>query len=314
MDRIDAMHLFTRIVELGSLTAAAEELDLSRSNVSYALQGLEKRLRVRLLNRSTRHVSPTSEGHTYYERCRRVLAEVEHAESMLSEAASNPQGRLRVDLQAGLAAAFVYPHLNDFCTRYPGIDLVIGTGDRLVDLVREGVDCVLRGGMPRESGLVARRIALLPTFTCGSRHYMAVNGKPKTLEQLREHQAVNFLSSATGRSSPFEFMVDGKLHSVTLRGRVSVTTAEAYRACCLQGLGLIQTPRFGVEDLVASGDLVEVLGAYRPPPMPVSVMFAQQRQMTPKVRVFIDWIVERFQTLPVARGKSRSVRAASAGS
>jgi hypothetical protein len=109
---------------------------------------------------------------------------------------------------------------------------------------------------------------------------LAVNGKPKTLEQLREHQAVNFLSSATGRSSPFEFIVDGSLHSVTLRGRASVTTAEAYRARCRQGLGLIQTPRFGVEDLVASGDLVEVLGAYRPSPMPVSVMFAQQRQMT----------------------------------
>ncbi|HEY9064370.1 MAG TPA: LysR substrate-binding domain-containing protein, partial [Burkholderiaceae bacterium] len=213
------------------------------------------------------------------------------------EPARHPRGRLRVDLQAGLAAAFVFPHLGDFCRRYPGIDLVIGTGDRLVDLVREGVDCVLRGGTPRESGLVARRIATLPTFTCGSRRYFAEHGKPRTLDQLREHQAVNFLSSATGRSSPFEFVVDGKVQTMTLRGQVSVTTAEAYRACCLQGLGLIQTPRFGVDDLLRSGDLVEVLSAYRPPSMPISVMFPQNRQLTPRVRVFVDWIVERFATL-----------------
>jgi len=294
MDRIDAMRLFTRIVELGSFTAAADELDLPRSNVTYALQALEKRLGARLLNRSTRHVSPTPEGHIYYERCRRVLEEVDHAESALSEATSNPKGRLRVDLQAGLAAAFVFPHLGDFCRRYPGIDLVIGTGDRLVDLVREGVDCTLRGGSPRESGLVARRIATLPTFTVGSSRYFAAHGKPRTLEQLREHQAVNFLSSATGRSAPFEYIVDGKVQAVSLRGKVSVTTAEAYRACCLQGLGLIQTPRFGVDHFIRSGELVEVLSGYRSPPMTVSVMFPQQRQMAPRVRVFVDWVAERF--------------------
>ncbi|MET0518315.1 MAG: LysR family transcriptional regulator [Burkholderiaceae bacterium] len=297
MDRIDAMHLFTRIAELGSFTAAAEELNLPRSNVSYALQHLEKRLGARLLTRSTRHVQLTPEGHIYYERCRRVLEEVEHAEALLGAAAENPRGRLRVDLQAGLAAACVFPHLGDFCRRYPGIELVIGTGDRLVDLVREGVDCVLRGGAPQESGLVARRVAELPTITCASPGYLAAHGVPTTIEQLREHQAVQFLSTATGRAAPFEFIVDGQLRTLSLRGQVCVTSAEAYRACCVQGLGLIQTARFGLAPLLASGELVELLQDSRPPPMPVSIMFARQRQMMPRVRVFVDWLVERMQVL-----------------
>lgn len=297
MDRIDAMRLFIRIVELGSFTAAAEELDMPRSNVTYAVQNLEKRLGARLLNRSTRHVSPTPEGLAYCERCRRVLEAVEHAETLLGESAMQPRGRLRVDLQAGLAAALVFPHLGDFCRRYPGIELVIGTGDRLVDLVREGVDCVLRGGTPQESGLVARRVAELPSVTCASRRYIATYGMPMTIDELRGHQAVNFRSTATGRVAPFEFVVNGKPRTMTLRGQVCVTSAEAYRACCLQALGFIQSPRFGVAPLLDSGELVEVLRDTPPPPMPVSVMFPGQRQMMPRVRVFIDWLVERTQVL-----------------
>jgi len=302
MDRIDAMRLFVRIVELKSFTAAAAELDLPRSNVSYAMKELEKRLGARLLARSTRHVSPTPEGLTYYESCRRVLMEVEQAESSMGEAVSNPRGRLRVDLQASLATAFVFPHLGEFCRDHPGIDLVIGTGDRLVDLVREGVDCVLRAGTPRESGLVARRVAMLPTATCASRDYIAANGTPATIAQMREHLAVNFLSSATGRIEPFEFTVAGKVQAVAMRGRVCVTSAEAYRACCLQGLGFIQAPRYGIEAALASGELVEVLRDSLPPPMPISVMFPQQQQMAPRVRVFIDWLVQRLQGAPTVPG------------
>ncbi|MDM0111017.1 LysR family transcriptional regulator [Variovorax sp. J22R133] len=306
MDRIDAMRLFIRIVDLGSFTAAAEELDMPRSNVTYAVQHLEKRLGARLLNRSTRHVSATPEGLTYYERCRRVLEEVEHAESLLGDAALQPRGRLRVDLQEGLAAALVFPHLGDFCRRYPGIELVIGTGDRLVDLVREGVDCVLRGGTPQDSGLVARRVAELPVVTCASRHYIAAHGTPLTIDQMREHQAVNFLSTSTGRAAQFEFVVNGKLRTIGMRGQVCVTSAQAYRACCLQGLGFIQSPRFGIAPLLDSGELVEVLADTPPPPMPVLVMFPTQRQMMPRVRVFIDWLVERTRELPGAQQARRA--------
>jgi DNA-binding transcriptional LysR family regulator len=297
MDRIDAMRLFTRIVDLGSFTAAAQDIGVPRATATYTLQQLEQRLGVRLLHRTTRHVSPTLDGQAYYERCQRVLAEVEEAESFLGEAAVNPKGKLRVDLQSTLAESFLFPHLGEFCKRYPGIELEIGIGDRLVDLVREGVDCVVRGGEPRDPGLVARRVATVAQVTCASREYIEAHGKPRTLEQFREHESVNFFSTATGKRSPFDFLVGGKMQSVSLKGRVSVTSADAYLACCLQGLGFIQAPRYHLEKHLASGKLVEVLPRLAPPPFPISVMYPHHRQLTPRVRVFIDWVVDRLKPL-----------------
>jgi LysR family transcriptional regulator for bpeEF and oprC len=297
MDRFDAMRLFTRIVDLGSFTAAAEDLGLPRATATYALQALEKRLGVRLLHRTTRHISPTPDGQAYYERCRRVLAEVEEADSFIGEAAANVKGKLRVSLQAALAEIFLFPYLGEFCRRYPGIELEIGTGDRLVDLVPEGIDCVLRGGKLRDTGMVARRVAELPTVTCASREYIAEHGRPRTIEQFRQQQAVNFLSTATGKHSPFEFMVDGKVHSVMLKGRVSVTSADAYTACCLQGLGFIQAPRYRLDKLLDAGKLVEVLPKTPPPSMQISVMYPHHRQLSPRVRVFVDWVMERLAVI-----------------
>lgn len=215
-----------------------------------ALQ-LERRLGVRLLHRTTRHVSPTLEGQAYYERCHRVLNEVEEAESFLGASAANPSGRLRVDMSTAIGSAFLFPHLGEFCARYPGLELEIGATDRLVDLLR-------------------------------------------SIEQFRSHQAVNFLSTATGKHSPFEFMVKGKVQSVTLKGRISVTSTEAYATCCLQGLDIIQAPRYQLEGYLASGELVEVLPRFPPPPMPVAVMYPHHRQLAPRVRVFVDWVVERL--------------------
>lgn len=294
MDRIDAMRLFTRIVDLGSFTAAAEDQGLPRATATHSMQQLEKRLGVRLLHRTTRHVSATLDGQAYYERCVRVLNDLEEAESFLGEAAANPKGKLRVDLQATLAANFLLPDLGNFCRRYPGIELEIGTGDRLVDLVKEGVDCVVRGGEPRDSGLVARRVALRPQVTVASAAYIKAHGRPRTIEQFKHHQGVNYFSSATGKRAPFEFQVDGKVQAVQLKGRVSVTSADAYVACCEQGLGFIQVPRYHLRAQLAAGTLVEVLARHPPPPMPISVLYPHHRQLSPRVRVFIDWVVERL--------------------
>jgi LysR family transcriptional regulator, regulator for bpeEF and oprC len=153
-----------------------------------------------------------------------------------------------------------------------------------------------RPGEPRDTGMVARRVAMMPTVTCASREYIAEHGRPSTLEQLRQHQAVNFLSTATGKHSPFEFVIDGKVHTMMLKGRVSVTSADAYAACCLQGLGFIQAPRLRLERFFQSGKLVEGLPKSPPPPMPVSVMYPHHRQLSPRVRVFIDWVVDRLAT------------------
>lgn len=294
MDRIDAMTLFTRIVDLGSFTAAADAMDLPRATATHTIQQMEARLGVRLLHRTTRHVSPTLDGQAYYERCLRLLADLEEADAFIGEAAVNPRGKLRVDLQETLAMNFLLPGLAAFCQRYPGIELELGMGDRLVDLVKEGVDCVLRGGEPRDSSMVVRRVALLPQVTCASASYLREHGKPRTLEQFRQHQAVNFLSSASGRKAPFEFTVDGSVQSMQLKGRIAVTSADAYHACCVQGFGFVQVPRYRVRRELEDKTLVEVLARHPPPPMPVSVLYPHHRQLSPRVRVFVDWVVQCF--------------------
>jgi DNA-binding transcriptional LysR family regulator len=294
MDLFENMRLFVRIAELGSFTKAADDLDLPRATVTHAVQQLEKRLGTRLLQRTTRTVSVTMDGEAYYQRCLRLLADLEDTESAFGQSAASPRGKLRVDLQGSLAMHFLLPRLGEFCERYPDLELDIGMGDRLVDLVREGVDCVLRGGEPRESTLVARRVAENPQLTCGSAGYIKRFGVPKTIESLREHRAVNYVSSATGRRLPFDFLVDGELKRVQVPGIVSVRQADAYHACCEAGLGLIQVPRYYIENQLADGSMVEVLAEFRPPPMPVSILYPHSRQLSPRVRVFIDWVVERM--------------------
>ena len=297
MDRLDAMRLFNRIVELGSFTKAADDLQLPRATVTHAIQQLEKRLGTRLLHRTTRHVSPTQDGEAYYERCVRLLADMEETETAFAVAGSNPKGKLRVDLQGTLAKHFVLPRIQDFFDRYPEVELEIGMGDRLVDLVREGVDCVLRAGEPRDSSMVARRVALLKQVTCASSEYLKRHGVPKTIDELRAgHRAVNFLSTATGKALPFDFLVDGQARTVRLPGSVSVTDADAYVACCAAHLGFVQLPRYHVESRLKDGTFRQVLGKWQPAPLPVSVMYPHHRHLSPRVRVFVDWLADVMGT------------------
>ena len=291
MDRLDAMRLFSRIVDLGSFTKAADEAQLPRASVSLALQQLELRLGVRLLNRTTRHVSPTLDGQAFYLRCQQILQDVDDAEAVFRSSALKPRGKLRVDLQGTQALHFVLPRLGEFHARYPDIELEIGLGDRLVDLVREGIDCVLRSGEPKDSSLVGRRVALLAQVTCASRDYLKRRGTPRTLEQFRTHDAVNYVG-ANGRPLPFEFLVDGEKRSFQLRGPVTVSSAYAYTACCLAGMGFIQAPRYHAEAQLRSGELVEVFPRWQPASLPVSVFYPHARQLSSRVRVFVDWLAE----------------------
>ncbi|UGQ47597.1 LysR family transcriptional regulator [Massilia endophytica] len=292
MDRFDAMRLFTRIVELKSFSKAAEDLMLPPATATHAIQQLEARLGVRLLHRTTRQVSPTQDGEAYYQRCLGILADVEETEAGFGGSGAPPKGKLRVDLQETLARRFVLPRLREFLAHFPEIELEIGTGDRYVDLVREGMDCVLRVGTLRDSSMVARRVATMRQVSCATPAYLKRHGKPRTLDDLATHLAVNFHSSATGRLLPLEFLVDGALRTVELNGKVSVYSADAYMECCLNGLGIVQVPRYRVAELLDSGALREVLPKYPPPSLPVSVLYPHQRQLSPRVRVFVDWLAE----------------------
>jgi DNA-binding transcriptional LysR family regulator len=292
MDRFDAMRVFTRIVERRSFTLAAQDLSLPRSTVTEIVQQLEARLGVRLLQRTTRHVTPTLDGEAYHRRCLAIIADVEDAEAAFRDA--KPRGLLRVDVHGTLARHFVLPGLPAFLERYPGLELHLGEGDRLVDLVREGIDCVLRVGDLQDSGMVARRVALLHEATCASPAYLARHGTPATPGALDGHRMVGFVSSATGSFFPLQFTVDGVLRRVSLPAAVSVVNAETNVMAARLGLGIIQVPRYHLAADLAAGTLVEILADYPSPPMPVSLLYPHSRQLSPRVRVFIDWLTREF--------------------
>lgn len=293
MDKLEVMRLLTRIVERGSFSAAATDLGLPRSTATEAIKQLEARLGVRLLDRTTRHVSPTLDGEAYYRRCLAILAEVEDAESGFSD--SRPRGLLRIDVHGRMFRQIILPRLAEFLDRYPEITLRIGEGDRLVDLVREGVDCVVRAGTPSESGMIIRRLGLLREATVASPDYLARHGIPASPDDLAGHQMIGFLSTATGDVMPLDFLREGRLREVRLPCRFTVMASETSVALARLGHGLMQAPRYGLEEDIAAGRLVEVLKDYPPSAMPVSVLYPQSRQLSQRVRVFVDWIAQVFR-------------------
>ncbi|KQT47182.1 transcriptional regulator [Devosia sp. Leaf420] len=292
MDRLDCMRVFSRVLERRSFTAAAEDLALPRSTVTDAVKQLEARLGVSLLQRTTRSVTPTLDGEAYHRSCLAILAEVEAAESTFLGA--KPKGLLRVDVHGTLARHFVMPRLPEFLETYPEIELFISEGDRLVDLVREGIDCVLRVGVPHDSDMIARRIATLPEATLASPAYLEKFGTPEKLDDLPHHRMVGFRSTATGGVLPLLFEINGKVREAMLPMTLTVTGAETYYAACLRGLGLIQIPRYHAAPALASGEIVEILPTIKPPSTPVSVLYPRDRQLSPRVRVLIDWLVKVF--------------------
>jgi DNA-binding transcriptional LysR family regulator len=292
MDRLDSMRVFARIVEQKSFSAAARDLGLPASTVTDAVKQLEARLGVKLLQRTTRHVSPTLDGEAYYQRCLRILDEIEDAESAFSGA--KPTGLLRIDMQGSLARRLILPSLPRFFAEYPGIELYLSEGDRFVDLVREGFDCVLRAGTPQVSDMVARRLALLEEVTAASPDYIARFGRPERWDALSDHRMIGFRSSATGGVLPLEFMVGGVRKTAMLPMTLSVNGAESYRAAARLGFGLIQVPRYALEEDFARGTLAPLLEETPPSPTPVSLLYPQGRQLSPRVRVFIDWAAKIF--------------------
>lgn len=291
MDRLDSMRVFTRIVEQKSFSAAARDFGLPASTVTDAVKQLEARLGVRLLQRTTRHVSPTVDGEAYYHRCIAILDEVEDAESAFG---ATPRGLLHIDVQGRLARRFVLPGLPRFLAQYPQIEFVMTEGDRFVDLVREGVDCVLRVGVLADSGMVARRLALLEEVTCASPGYIERFGRPVRWDALKGHQMVGFRSSALGQVMPLEFQVGKALKTVMLPRVLTVNGADSYRAAAVQGLGLIQIPRYSLEEELTRGALVPVLEETPPAPSPLSLLYPQNRQISARLRVFIDWVTQEI--------------------
>jgi DNA-binding transcriptional LysR family regulator len=290
MDKLDGMRLFTRVVERRSFTAAAADLGLPRSSATAAIKQLEERLGVQLLRRTTRHVTPTLDGEAYYQRCVGILADVEDAEGGFG--VDEVRGRLSIDVNGHMARTFILPELPALLARHPGLTVHIGEGDRLVDLVREGVDCVIRAGVLPDSDMIVRRLGTAREITVASPAYLERHGMPSTLDNLAGHRMVGFVSSRTGLAMPLEFMVDGKVREIVLPSLVTVANSDTSATLVRLGFGLYQAPRLRFAEDLAAGRLVEVLSDYPPTATPISVLYPRSRQLSPRVRVFVDWLVE----------------------
>lgn len=290
MDRIDLFRTFARVVECASFTRAADTLGMPRSSVSAAVIELEARVGARLLHRTTRKVSPTQDGAAFYDRCLRLIADVEETESLFRQTSVGPSGSLRVDVPGRIGRLIVAPALPEFLARHPQLDIELRVTDRAVNLVEESVDCVLRVGPLGDSGLIARKIGDLPLINVASPGYLAHYGTPSVPDDLTAHLAVNYASPSTGRVEEWEWIEDGEMRTRPMRSRVTVNSAEAYIACCLAGLGLIQIPAYDVKLHLDAGELVEVMLDHRAESMPMTLLYPHRQHLSRRLQVFADWL------------------------
>lgn len=294
MDRFDTMLAFTRVVELESFTKAAMSLNLPKTTVSAQVVALEKRLQVKLLYRTTRRISVTTDGAAYYERAIRLLNELEETEAALNHATNNAKGRLRVDVPTPLGRLVIIPALPDFFKRYPEIQLEIGCDDRPIDLLEEGVDCVIRVGHPADSTLVARRVGTMQFLLVASPEYLQTYGRPSHVDDLQRHQAVHFFSSKTGKVRNFILEHEGIEQEVPTIRKLAINNGDAIVAAALAGIGICQLPTFMVQNYLAEGKLEKVLPDYPAGSLPLNALYPQNRHLSSKVRAFIEWVAELF--------------------
>ena len=301
MDRFSAMGAFVRVVEAGSFTRAAETMDLPKPTVTRLIQNLERSLRVRLLDRTTRSVTLTAEGAIYYERVVRLLADLSEIESTAKQSVSRPSGRLRVDVASALATNVVIPALPEFYRAYPEIELEFGISNRHVDLVADNIDCAVRVGPFEEEFLAARRIGEFHFTTCASPGYLSARGIPAHPDDLHTHRLLGLQSRRTGRPLPFHFLNASEKLEMAPSPCFCVDDTNAYLAAGVAGLGIMQGPEYMLQRAIESGHLVPVLQEWSTPAISIHVLYRPNRFLGAKVRVFIDWIVALFERDPHLR-------------
>lgn len=292
MDKIQAMQLFIRVAELESFSRAADSMGLPKGSVSRQIQALENELGTQLLHRTTRRVSLTQDGMVYYERAKDLLANMDELDGLFLHDPTSVSGRIRVDMPTGVARNLVIPRLPLFLQQYPGIELELSSSDRLVDVVREGFDCVVRVGILKDSGLIARSLGRLSVINCASPDYLSRFGYPDGLDDLSSHAVVHYATHLGTRPQGFEYYDGESTHWIKTGGVLTVNSTETYHASALAGLGIIQVPRVGVRDALRAKKLLEILPQYRARPMPVSLIYPHRRNLSRRVHLFMAWLTD----------------------
>ncbi len=296
MDKLDQYRVFVQVADMGSFIKAAHVLQLPRATVSAAVQQLEDEVGARVLNRTTRQVRLTAEGAQLLGRLRSLLADAEDVERLFQSSDSQVVGALRVDVPSRIARRLIAPALPGLLRRYPGLQLMLGSTDRAIDLVQEGVDCAVRIGALHDSSLVARPLGHIALINCASPAYLSAHGVPQKPEDLgtgRGHWAIGYASPSGARDVPWQYFdAAGQPQELALPSRVSVNNAESYIAACQAGVGLIQIPRFDVQHLLDQGEMIEVMSEYRAASMPVSLLYQHRRQRSKRLVAFVEWFSE----------------------
>lgn len=312
MDQLVAIRGFARVVEAGSFTRAADSLDMPNATLSKLVQDLEAHLGVRLLQRTTRRVTVTPEGRDYYEKTTRLLRDLDDIDTSFDIARSKPKGQLRVDVGGSTARDVLIPALPDFMARYPDIRIDLGVSDRSADLIGENIDCVIRGGPLDNSTLVARAIGQAHLITCATPGYLKQFGTPAYPDELKNgHKLISYLSSQSGRAFALRFERRGEQVEIKVAHRIGINESNAHLAAAVAGLGIIQTFGYAAGAALESGALVEILPDWRPQPYPFHVVYPQNRHVSQRLRVFIEWLLQalpaRIAVAPARpRGKART--------
>ncbi|WP_247305143.1 LysR family transcriptional regulator [Ralstonia pseudosolanacearum] len=299
MDRLAAMQIFVRTVELGSMSAAAVELDLSSQLAGRQVRALEGALGVKLLNRTTRRQSLTDGGRLFYERAKNILAEMEAAQAQIDESRALPRGRLRISAPITFGSKALAPRLAEFMNQFPDITVELSLTNRTVDLVDEAFDAAFRTGDLPDSGLMARRLAPHRLTLCASPAYLKMRGQPRTPEDLRKHECLVFAHTSLRTQWSFDGP-DGSV-KVPIKGKFLADSGEALRAAAVAGVGIILQPAELLAEDIQTGLLTRLLKRYEPTPRPLHVLYAPDRRMTQKLRSFLDFASYTFGENNVTR-------------
>jgi LysR family transcriptional regulator for bpeEF and oprC len=296
MDSFGEIAVFVRVVEANSFTGAAKVLGITASGVSRVVSRLEARLGVRLLDRTTRSLGVTADGAAYYERCSRILRDLEAANVEIARSSGAPRGRLRIDVGTTLARHVVGPAIPGFLAAFPELSVDLSARDHIIDPIAEGIDVVVRMAELRESELVHKKVGAMRLVVVASPEYLKTKGLPRDPSDLRTHATLSFLPRPA--TLPWRFRTAGRDYELPLPGRLHTNSADAIVAAATAGLGVAQLAELHFREAIARGAVVVILREHEPPPLPVHALFAKEKASLPKVRAFLDFLEERLKRTP----------------
>ena len=296
MDKLEAMNAFAKVIAAGSYAEAARRLGLTRSAVSKAVMELESLMGVRLLDRTTRRVAPTEAGRAYYERCVAILAEVEETEIEVSRQHEAPRGVLRINAPMSFGTRYLGAAVADFMARYPDLRIELILNDRFIDPLEEGVDVTVRIGALADSSLIARRLAPARLVLAAAPQYLKQHGMPQAPEDLAAHACLTYGHMAAAQR--WTLTRDGAAVTVPVTSRLCSNNGDVLREAALSGIGITNLPTFLIGPDIAAGRLEVVLPETRPSPLGIFALYAPNRYLAAKTRVFIDFLIGRFGETP----------------